>query len=276
MAAFKAAKSFRIVGDADGHTLDPKPSDYDLLRLPVSINADGAENHSDRTSVSSRIAATPVNSKMNLACVDLKTLTGGSLSDTVVSAAAQSLADTHHSSKLAGIALRCDQDAPAEQVNQLLQILYFKGIPILLLAPHDAPIWNSVVVSNATGVIVENACILPSGQRRDYFLARTLQTLMAKCSKEREDRPDFFVGFLDLWDTRPHPSIVRRAVKLAEHFGAVIEHGPLDPHVNFGGPIRSATQTLSGFEFLRRAALTEVCVMCNLANTLPHMLTISV
>lgn len=196
---------------------------------------------------------------MNLACVDLESLHSNALSDPELANTAQHLTEIHTRTNLGGIALRCDKASSPDKLNHLLEILYCQGVPILLLGSHDSDVWDSLNFGNAAGIIVENATILPSGQRRDYFRARTLRQIMARCSKEREQRPEFFVGFLELWAQRPHPAVVRRSVKLAEHFGAVVEHAPAKPGtIPDNTLIKSASQTLSGFEFLRRGAQIEV------------------
>lgn len=256
LAAFKSAKSFQIHEDSDGLSVHGDHGGYGFLTLPLTISHD--INGSDTVSRSSHVPPSGIGAKMNLACVDLETFNPNALDETEISNTAQYLANLHSRTNLAGIALRCSAIKSTDQLNDILEILYYKGIPILLLCSHDSETWESLNFTNAAGVIVENACILPDGRRRDYFRARNLREVMARCSKEREDRPDFFIGYLDLWEKRPHPAVVRRSVKLAEHFGAVVEHGPVNPEAVLGGNIRSATQTLSGFEFLRRGAIIEV------------------
>jgi hypothetical protein len=258
LAAFKSAKSFRIYQETDSASEAGDQAGYDLLRLPLPIQDDGRRN-SDAGSRSSSVAPAQSRANMKLACVDLDSLRPNALSDPELANTAQHLSEIHTRTNLGGIALRCDKVSSPAQLNHLLEILYCQGVPILLLGNHDSKIWDSLNFSNAAGVIVENATILPTGQRRDYFRARPLRQIMARCGKEREQRPEFFVGFLELWAQRPHPAVVRRSVKLAEHFGAVVEHAPAQPGTMPDNTlIRSASQTLSGFELLRRGALIEV------------------
>ncbi|CAI6086454.1 unnamed protein product [Clonostachys chloroleuca] len=259
MTAFKAAKSFQILSDPESSLAQRGQLGIETLRLPPVVSADRASVTSWSGSISSKAEGSESETdKMSIGYVDLKMLAEDALSVSSISATAQNLYDTHRSSNLPAIAIRCDNNTSADQVNHLLEILYFKGVPVIILAHHDMSIWDSIDLGNATGVIVESACILPNGERRDYFKARPLQTLMSRCSTQRETRPDFFVGFMDLWEKRPHPSIIRRSVKLAEHFGAVMEHGPIDPSINHGGRIRAAATTLSGFEYLRRGPLIDL------------------
>lgn len=190
--------------------------------------------------------------------VTLDTLGADALSTGKLSRTATELVDIHTRAGLAGIALHCTDSQSSDQLDDLLEKLHSQGVPILLLAEQNCDIWSSANLSFLAGVIVENACILPSGERRDYFRSRQLRELMAWCAQEREVRPEFFIGFLELWEQRPHPSVVRRGVKLAEHFGAIIEHGPARPEVVLPSAIKGASQTLSGFEYLRRAPIIEV------------------
>lgn len=173
--------------------------------------------------------------------------------------ASTKLIDIYAKAGLSGIAFRCTALQSSDLLNDLLELLYLQSVPVLLVANQDWGIWSSANISLAAGVIIENACILPSGERRDYFRSRQLRELMARCSKEREDRPEFLIGFLELWEQRPHPSVVRRGVKLAEHFGAIIEHGPAcTAGEGLPSAVKDASQTLSGFEYLRRAPVIEV------------------
>lgn len=241
--------------------------DYGLLMLPITLSGDVTD--SDDVSHSSKQASPSAGARMDLACVDLELLSTDALSESKISNTAARLANIHARSNLAGIALQCSSIREPHRLNDLLERLYMKSVPVLLLCGHDSETWASVSFSYIAGVIVENACILLNGQRRDYFRSRSLRQIMAHASEQRQERPEFFVGFLDLWVNRPHPAVIRRAVKLAEHFGAIIEHGPANPSVELANTVKSAAQTLSGFEYLRRTAVIEVskfnqilCIQC--------------
>lgn len=256
MAAFKSAKSFHIYDESDSVSELADQAGYEVLRLPLAIQDDGYA--SDTGSRSSSRPPTPSRAKMSLARVELDSLGSNALGDAELTNTAGRLADIHARTNSGGIALRCGAIRAPRQLNYLLEILYCQGVPILLLDGHDSDIWKSLNLSNIAGIIIQNATILPNGQRRDYFRAAALRDVMARCSKERETRAEFFIGFLELWNERPHPAVVRRSVKLAEHFGAVVEHGPLKPETVLEGVVKSASKTLSGFEYLRRGALIEV------------------
>jgi len=176
--------------------------------------------------------------------------------DSQLTEAAQSLALVQTLNDWAGFALECTSTGRTEQTNYLLACLASLDVPVILQCHHDCEAIDHVDLSLASGVIIENACILPNGQRRDYFKARRLRDTMARCSVQRDKRPDFFVGFLDRWATRPKPSVVRRAAKVAQHFDAVMEHGSSIDAKAY--PLESAAKALSGFEYLRRAEMVEV------------------
>ncbi|KAL6866269.1 hypothetical protein ACO1O0_002376 [Amphichorda felina] len=197
--------------------------------------------------------------RINFAGIDIDFLNDSTLTAEAITDASTKLIDIYAKAGLSGIAFRCTALQSSDLLNDLLELLYLQSVPVLLVANQDWGIWSSANISLAAGVIVENACILPSGERRDYFRSRQLRELMARCSKEREDRPEFLIGFLELWEQRPHPSVVRRGVKLAEHFGAIIEHGPAcTAGEGLPSAVKDASQTLSGFEYLRRAPVIEL------------------
>lgn len=234
---------------------DGPKTDFELLMLPLP---DGELTDRDSVSGVSDIGLSSNVTRMNLARVDLGSLGADALSDEEIANTVARLIGIHTQTDLGGIALQCPIKYSWDGLTELLEALYFKGVPVLLLSHHDSNVWGSVNLNFVAGVVIENACILPNGKRRDYFRSRPLRDIMARSSKEREDRPEFFVGFRDLWEKRPHPSVIRRGVKLAEHFGAIIEHGPAHAGVELPSPVKSAARTLSGFEFLRRTAIIEV------------------
>lgn len=218
-------------------------------------NAAGEDGHS-RSSV---CTTEGVEAKMSLASVDISSFGSGALEDSQIDATVDFLANIYLHNNLDGFVLRCSKAKKPEQMDGLLERLYRSRISVLLSCDHDSDALDSISLAFASGLIVENALILSNGDRRDYFRAQRFRKIMGRCHMEREERPDFFIGFLDRWETPPHPAVVRRAVRLAEHFGAVIEHGPIDAKMNLKAPILSATQTLSGFEYLRRSETIQVC-----------------
>lgn len=253
--SFKSSKSFRILSEGEVLSINDGSRGCDLLMLPITITRGSGPDGESR---SSALTTTNIPAKLSLASVDLHGLGTHALDDTEVHSTAEFLVGVHAQNELAGLALRCTKVEQPGQVHKLVKRLRDEHISVLILCNHDSDTLGSIDLQHASGIILENACILPNGERRDYFRSKQLRTAMARCMKIREDTPDFFIGFLELWEQRPHPSVIRRAVKLAEHFGAIIEHGPSNPALEIANPVKEATSTLSGFEYLRRSESTEV------------------
>lgn len=174
-----------------------------------------------------------------------------------VASAARQLATIHLDSGAACLALRIDDSISLQMIDDLACDLLRLNVPIVIVTPFDNPKLKKIPLSHILGLIMENGLILPDGHRRDYFSAVPLRTVIARCTKERETRPDFFVGFMDLWENRPTAAVVKRAEKLTKHFAAVLTHRPSGPMQlgDMNPPIPSVT--LSGFEHLRRWETTE-------------------
>ncbi|KAK0733184.1 hypothetical protein B0T26DRAFT_808046 [Lasiosphaeria miniovina] len=118
-------------------------------------------------------------------------------------------------------------DESASLIASLLCEFCRSEVPVLLKFPHDdSALTRDIDFGLVAGVIVENACILRTGERRDYFRAQGLRDIMARAAEERAHRPAFFVGFHDVWSSQPSAAAACRAEKLARHFDAVFEHGP--------------------------------------------------
>lgn len=264
MHSFRPTKSFTFLSDtaSSAMSVHRESRAYDLVVLPLDMKGSVAGQDGDSRSSICTTNNEGVIAKMALASVDIDSFGSDALEPSQIEATADFLADTYLRNSLAGFALSCSNAKKPEQMDGLLERLYRSRIPVILSCEHDSEALDSVCLTYASGLIVENALILPNGERRDYFRARRFRQIIGRAHKEREERPDFFIGFLDRWTRRPHPATIRRAVKLAEHFGAVIEHGPVDPNYMLKVPITSATQTLSGFEYLRRAETIQVCLNC--------------
>lgn len=252
--SFRSTKSFCLFsGLGDSGAQEPS-KEYDLVVIPVMMS-DGVLQDSDSLNSSLR-ALSEVPAKLRLSHVLMEDF---GHQDHELIETAQSLALALTVNNLTGLALECTATQKGDQINYLLSCLMALEVPVILLCQHDCEAIDHVDFSLASGVILKNACILPDGERRDYFRARRLRDTMARCSVQRDKRPDFFVGFLDRWETRPKASVIRRAAKIAEHFGAVFEHGPIDSAMGFkSSPYESGGKTLSAFEFLRRSEMIEV------------------
>ncbi|KAF5000934.1 hypothetical protein FGRMN_1391 [Fusarium graminum] len=255
--SFRSTKSFYVWSEFEGSKPEETSRSYDLVIVPLTVGDGPMGVHADSYSLnSSRTALSEIPAKMTLAHIRMEDF---GLEDSHLVEAAHSLALTQTLNDWAGFALECTAVDRAQETNYLLACLTSLEVPVILRCQHDCEAIDIIDLSLAAGVIVENACILPNGERRDYFRARRLRDIMARCREQRDKRPEFFIGFLDRWETRPKPSVVRRAAKVAQHFDAVMEHGPIDSTT--GGResiLQSASKSISAFEYLRRSEMIEL------------------
>ncbi|KHN93822.1 Glycosyl transferase, family 1 [Metarhizium album ARSEF 1941] len=255
LASFQSTRSFKVfMLETQRQASFDEQRSYDLAIFPLTVGELSGDDAWDGLSM----AGTACHEVTNLAYVDLKDMEPAALEPPDIASTTEYLVRSCIRNSLAGLALRPSSTTPNKNVEQLLQRLHYCDVSVLLLCHHDSADIDSLSFQYASGVILENACILPNGQRRDYFKAKRLREVMVRCATERRKRPGFFVGFSEMWENRPHPSVVRRAVKLAEHFGAVVEHGSADPNAKLERPPRDAAFTLSSFEYLRRGDVTEL------------------
>jgi hypothetical protein len=147
---------------------------------------------------------------------------------------------------LHGIVVPYSQDDSAEGINALLIALRNLHVSVILKGDPDLEIVNSIYFALIDGFMIMNACVLPDGQHRDFFRAVQLRECVARCKRQKKKRPDFFMGFLEVWTTRPSAAILRRAFKLADFFGAVVQAQAASQH-------NTRTEiSLSGFDWLKR------------------------
>ncbi|KAF4554721.1 Hypothetical protein D9617_3g017890 [Elsinoe fawcettii] len=148
-----------------------------------------------------------------------------------------------------GLVLLFDDTHKASAINHLLQLLQKNGIPVIFMAETDAFLMDSLNFHYIDGVILQNAHVLRNGQRRDYFKAARLRDQIARVKRQQSTRPEFFLGFLELWNQQPSAATLRRAYKLADFFGAVIEGRPASTSL----PDRQKKEMpLSGFDYLKK------------------------
>ncbi|PNS18882.1 hypothetical protein CAC42_5421 [Sphaceloma murrayae] len=148
-----------------------------------------------------------------------------------------------------GLVLLFDDTHKAATINQLLESLQKNGIPVIFMAETDAFLLDSLNFTYIDGVILQNAHVLRNGQRRDYFKAARLREQVARVKRQQKTRPEFFLGFLELWNQQPSAAILRRAYKLADFFGAVVEARPASTSL----PDRQKKEMpLSGFDYLKK------------------------
>lgn len=190
--------------------------------------------------------------------MDTKKLVFGDFSKTAIAELATQLDLLRLQQGCSGIVVRISGDSGNELVEVLLPALCQKHVSLFLMCDADLNALLEVDFGLLDGIIAENACILPNGDRRDFFLAERLRKVMGRCVEVRVDRPGFFIGFIDLWDVPPSSAVARRAFKLAEYYGAALFHGPTSESRFKGGITTAYPMSLSGFDFLKRPEMTEV------------------
>ncbi|KAK0616354.1 hypothetical protein B0T14DRAFT_458687 [Immersiella caudata] len=162
---------------------------------------------------------------------------------------------------VSAIILREDSLVPDDNrlglLTDLIASLQKVSVPVVLSCHHDSAALDQLDLEFLGGIIIENACVLEDGTRRDYFRSAQLRQKMTRCAEQRQRRPGFFVGFHDKWDQRPAAAVICRAVKLARHFEAVFEHGP---KLETAGrhSTQDMSQPISGFELLRKSETCEL------------------
>ncbi|KAK3331852.1 hypothetical protein B0T19DRAFT_456261 [Cercophora scortea] len=256
--SLSAVRSFRFIGnghDAHKHVREQAYPERDLVVVPLPSFSDAQSNQPLFPT-----SASQTQQPLVAGLLDITTGSQTSLPD--FSGHVSSL--VNKDKIISAITLRAAdfaQDGDEfDALNNLLWGLHQQRVPVLLNCHHDDPQFERVDFGLLVGVIIDNACILPDGDRRDYFRSQRLRNIMARCARERIERPGFFVGFHDIWDQRPPAAVVCRAEKLATHFEAVFEHGPCQ---NTGtgvhqGHLERLPRSTSGFEFLRKPETTQV------------------
>lgn len=134
----------------------------------------------------------------------------------------------------------------AEDINILLMALRNLHVSAILMGDPDLEIVDSISFALIDGFMIKNACVLPNGQRRDFFRAVQMRECVARCKRQMENRPEFFMGFLEVWTTRPSAATLRRAFKLADFFDAVIQAQAASQHNT------RIEMCLSAFDWLKR------------------------
>ncbi|KAF3761887.1 family 4 glycosyltransferase [Cryphonectria parasitica EP155] len=258
-------KSFGVFGkDSPVPNLGKLNIEHDLLivALPFLTGAAATEDtdQGSFSETSSTIAgvspSTPVLGLVDGQDLGISSATGFSPSTTI-----DFLFHVYHDNAVVGLVLDVGM-VPSSALPLIPQIIIGLceiQVPVVLKCHHDASVLSLVNPKFLSGLIVENACILEDGTRRDYFRSIALRDAMAKCADQRVERPNFFVGFFDRWHVRPSAAVVRRSQKLAEHFAAAFEHGraasPTAPSVM---PTKKLPLSLSAFEYLRRSETSEL------------------
>lgn len=135
-------------------------------------------------------------------------------------------------------------------------------LQVILLTDASHPMDN-VDINLLCGKIYTNACILPTGQRRDFFQAAKLRSSLSRVAQARNSNPGFFVAFHDLWDYSPSPAVIRRSHKFSNFNGAVFAHGLSTrtdhPH---------SQACLSAFDWIKRDDTVQVSMKIQMSFSL--------
>lgn len=153
---------------------------------------------------------------------------------------------------LDGIVISYGTEDTAMDINALLEALNSRHVSTILMGDPDLEVINSVHFGLIDGLVIRDASILPNGQRRDFFRAVQVRECVARCKRQMKTRPDFFLGFLEIWTVRPSAATLRRAFKLADFFGAVMQAQAATQHNS------RIEMCLSGFDWLKRPEIIKL------------------
>lgn len=258
------SQSFCVFGkDSPVPNLGKLKVEHDLLVIALPfLAAAAAIDDADQGSfseTSSTIAGVPPSTPV-LGLIDGQDLGIESVPDFSPSSTIDYLFNVYSDSAIVGLVLDVGLlgDRAATFIPQILIGLCELQVPVILKCHHDCKVLETVNLKFLSGLIIENAAIMEDGTRRDYFRSVALRDVMAKVAEQRLERPTFFVGFFDRWHIRPSAAVVRRSVKLADHFAAAFEHGQVvSPAESDGVPVKMPL-SLSAFEYLRRPDISEL------------------
>lgn len=184
-----------------------------------------------------------------LARVELSILDPVNATKSAVDLKASTLNDYRLRKGLDGL-LICHEGPVHSPVNNVLQELRHAGVPVILQTQADSVILDTLDYRLIDGVVLENACILPDGDRRDFYRAKRVRDCAARCKRERESRPGYFLGFLETWNVQPSSAVLRRAYKLADFFGASVSTRGIGAT---GTDAKIGDMPMSGFEWLKKS-----------------------
>lgn len=158
-------------------------------------------------------------------------------------------------SGLDGIAITYSDGDSHSFANGILYGFQQQNVPVILIGEVESSFLDYIDMNLVSGIIVQNASVYPDGKRRDFFKSARLRDVVARCKRQRKTKPTFFLGFLELWDILPSAATLRRAYKLADFFGAVVDarhrlpsHGPDEPR----------GMCLSAFDWLKKAEIVHL------------------
>ncbi|KAJ4420671.1 hypothetical protein N0V82_004237 [Gnomoniopsis sp. IMI 355080] len=208
---------------------------------------------------SSTIADVPLPTPV-LGLVDSQDLGIETVPDFSPSSTIDFLSKVHNENAVVGLVLDVGLlgDSATLIIPEILVGLARLQVPVILKCHHDSSVLAAVDFKFISGLIIENAAILEDGTRRDYFRSTALREVMDRVADQRLERPKFFVGFFDRWHVRPSAAVIRRAVKLADHYAAVLEHCQVLSGLDIDGVPGKQPVSLSAFEYLRKPETAEL------------------
>lgn len=268
-ASFASIVSFGFF-DMDDTTIFTKPTSElcivhlkEIRKVQLEQRVSGGESFST-TSDRSLLSEKPLRPVFGF--FDLQDLQSGVLAEMAATQRSKWLNERRRAQGLGGLVLSFNCVVAASAVNDLLQALHIRGIDVIIMCDPDAPVFDQINLELVGGMIFTNACILPSGLRRDYFRQARMREGVARCSRQVKARSGFFIGFLEIWDIQPSAATVRRASKLAEFFGAVLEVRPRRSLARSQQSRSREEMCLSGFDWLKRLEIIEVCIVVQPRN----------
>ncbi|KAK5011641.1 hypothetical protein LTR28_010812, partial [Elasticomyces elasticus] len=172
--------------------------------------------------------------------------------------AAGKMDDLRRHQGCAGLVLLPKLVPNAREFNPFLGVLCQKQVNVVVMTQPDDPLIEYINFNLVAGVIFLNACVLPNGLRRDFFQAAQLREGIGRCLRQKKTRPDFFMGFFDLWDTRPNAATVKRAQRVADFHSTTIHIRPRTSITRVEYSDHAKEVCLSGFDQLKKPEIIEL------------------
>jgi hypothetical protein len=241
---------------------------FDLRIIPLFTAREGSTgSHQFATSNRSASSAKGAARKTVVGYVDLQDIGHEALLDESIPETARELDLLRIEKCCAGLILRVNDSLCPTQLSELLHTLCQQRVGVMVICDPDSEILRSIDFGLLIGGIFENSTICTNGQRRDFFRTIRLREIMGRCADERVERPRFFVGFHDLWHTRPTSAVVRRSYKIAEFYGATLVQGKIDQDEDLQ---RKLPISMSGFDYLKSNDTVAVGVVRQMKHTYPY------
>jgi len=272
-------KSFRFFEENDATVLSKPACELcivTLKELSRSQTGNGTTNGSrahdgsvsSLTSLSDKSVFSENQPKQVFGLFNLQDAKSGMLAQVATADLCKRLDDLRRAQGLSGLVLVIDALVIAVDVNDLLEAFRLRNVNVVLMCDPDAHVLDQINLGLVGGLIFTNATIMPDGERRDFFRAARLREGIARCSRQLKARPGFFTGFLELWDVRPSAATVRRASKLAEFFGAILEVRAREQLMRSQESESLEALCLSGFDWLKRPEIVEVRIAAILNSSM--------